>query len=110
MVSELEKAVRADLQALIKEKNCHGIMVRVAWHDAGTCCVWGATGWGRLAAVARLWLLSAVVPLREVVGSHGRLPSFRASMLLPATSPLLVAPDVCAVLHLTNMLDMPSVY
>jgi len=36
MVSELETAVRADLAALIKEKNCHGIMVRVAWHDAGT--------------------------------------------------------------------------
>lgn len=39
MVSELEKAVRADLQALIKEKKCHGIMVRLAWHDAGTCWV-----------------------------------------------------------------------
>lgn len=36
MVSDLEKAVRADLWELIKEKNCHGIMVRVAWHDAGT--------------------------------------------------------------------------
>jgi len=36
MVSELETAVRADLAAMIKEKNCHGIMVRVAWHDAGT--------------------------------------------------------------------------
>lgn len=36
MVSDLEKAVRSDLFALIKEKNCHGIMVRVAWHDAGT--------------------------------------------------------------------------
>nr|WDI66646.1 ascorbate peroxidase [Bangia fuscopurpurea] len=44
MVSELEKAVRADLEALIKEKNCHGIMVRVGWHDAGTYSKEDGTG------------------------------------------------------------------
>lgn len=59
MVSDLEKAVRADLQALIKEKNCHGIMVRVAWHDAGTWCLWEFYRWG-LATVTCLWLLCAV--------------------------------------------------
>lgn len=46
MVSELEKAVRADLQALIKEKNCHGIMVRVGWHDAGTSWLLEYWEWG----------------------------------------------------------------
>ncbi|KAJ3058399.1 hypothetical protein HK102_010520, partial [Quaeritorhiza haematococci] len=30
------KLVREDILALLKEKNCHPIFIRLAWHDAGT--------------------------------------------------------------------------
>ncbi|RKO90474.1 putative ascorbate peroxidase [Blyttiomyces helicus] len=38
------KQAKAEILELIKEKNCHPIFVRLAWHDAGTFCKNSKTG------------------------------------------------------------------
>lgn len=40
---DIAKAKR-DLEAMIREKNCGPIMIRLAWHDAGTYCKESGTG------------------------------------------------------------------
>lgn len=42
-LKDIEKA-RRDLRALISARNCAPIMLRLAWHDAGTFCVRTKTG------------------------------------------------------------------
>lgn len=45
----IQSALRSDLEALIRSKGCAPILVRLAWHDAGTFCVKSKTGGPRAA-------------------------------------------------------------
>jgi catalase (peroxidase I) len=44
-----QSALRGELEALIRSKGCAPILVRLAWHDAGTFCVKSKTGGSRAA-------------------------------------------------------------
>eukprot|EP00483_Globobulimina_turgida_P009747 UN09766 len=46
---ETYTSLRAELQSLINEKGCAAILVRLAWHDAGTFCAKTNTGGPRAA-------------------------------------------------------------
>eukprot|EP01084_Bolivina_argentea_P277452 473679_1 len=49
VTSETANALRKDVESLLREKKCAPILVRLAWHDAGTFCAKDNSGGSRAA-------------------------------------------------------------